>query len=45
MNLNILDLKAIRRAFTEGEEAVVNLFGSVNAQVEKRAAQLGTSRR
>jgi len=40
MNLNIPDEKKIRAAFAEGEEAVVNLFGSVSAQVEKLAAQV-----
>ena len=40
MNLNIPDEKKIRTAFAEGEEAVVNLFGSVSAQVEELAAQL-----
>ncbi len=40
MNLNTPDLKSIRTAFAEGEEAVVNLFSSVNAQVEELAAQL-----
>jgi hypothetical protein len=38
--LNIPDLKAIRTAFADGEEAVINLFGSVSAQVEELAAQL-----
>ena len=40
MNFSIPDHKAIRKAFAEGEEAVVALFGSITAQVEELAAQL-----
>ena len=40
MNFIIPDHKAILKAFTEGEDAVVALFGEVTAQVEKLAAQL-----
>ncbi|MCI5208990.1 MAG: hypothetical protein D3910_09375, partial [Candidatus Electrothrix sp. ATG2] len=40
MNFSIPDHKAIRKAFTEGEEAVVALFGEVTGQVEELASQL-----
>jgi transposase len=40
MNFSIPDHKAVRKAFAEGEEAVVALFGEVTAQVEELAAQL-----
>jgi len=40
MNFSIPEEKEIRTAFAEGEEAVVALFGSITAQVEKLAAQL-----
>lgn len=40
MNFSIPDHKEIRKAFGEGEEAVVALFGDVTAQVEDLAAQL-----
>ncbi|MDU9047828.1 MAG: IS66 family transposase [Candidatus Electrothrix sp. Rat3] len=40
MNFSIPDHKAIRKAFAEGEEAVVTLFDSVTVQVEELAAQL-----
>jgi transposase len=40
MNFIIPDHKAILKAFAEGEDAVVALFGEVTAQVEKLAAQL-----
>nr|MDU9046776.1 IS66 family transposase [Candidatus Electrothrix aestuarii] len=40
MNFSIPDHKAIRKAFAEGEEAVVALFDSVTAQVEELAVQL-----
>lgn len=39
INFSIPDEKEIRNAFTEGEEAVVTLFGRVTAQVEEFAAQ------
>ena len=40
MNFSIPDEKETRKAFAEGEEAVVGLFGGVTAQVEELAAQL-----
>ena len=40
MNFSIPDEKKIRKAFAEGEEAVVALFGEVTVQVEKLACQL-----
>lgn len=40
MNFSIPDEKEIRKAFAEGEEAVVALFGGVTAQVEELAVQL-----
>lgn len=40
MNFRFPDEKEIRKTFTEGEEAVVALFGGVIAQVEELAAQL-----
>jgi hypothetical protein len=40
MNFSIPEEKEIRTAFSEGEEAVVALFGGVTAQVEELAAQL-----
>ena len=40
MNFSIPKEKEIRTAFTEGEESVVALFGSITAQVEELAAQL-----
>ena len=36
MNFSIPDEKKIRKAFAEGEEAVVALFGEVTVQVEKK---------
>ena len=40
MNFSIPDEKEIRKAYAEGEDAVVALFGGVTAQVEELAAQL-----
>ena len=40
MNFSIPDEKEIRTVFSEGEEAVVALFGEMTAQVEELAAQL-----
>ena len=40
MNFSIPDEKEIRKAFAEGEKAVVALFGWVTTQVEELAVQL-----
>ena len=40
MNFSIPDEKEIRKAYDEGEDAVVALFGGVTAQIEELAAQL-----
>jgi transposase len=40
MNFSLPDEKEIRKAFAEGEEAVVALFGEVTMHVEKLAVQL-----